>query len=78
MYRYSIKCKINQTMLDRLICLSQFLKDALVRDRWHKYAKKHKRPEGQQMAHILTLNMYWATTLSIKDVARIKRNKLFA
>ena len=26
--------------------------------RWHKYAKKHKCPEGQQMAHILTLNMY--------------------
>ena len=40
--------------------------------------KKHKRHEGQQMAHILTLNMYWATNLSIKYVPRVKRNTLFA
>ena len=26
--------------------------------------KKHKRPEGQQVAHILTLKLYQATTLS--------------
>ena len=61
------------------LSLSQFLKDGCIGERQMALVcKKHKRPEGQQVAHILTLNLYQATTLSVKDVPRIKRNKLFA
>ena len=41
------------------LSLSQFLKDGCIGERQMALVcKKHKRPEGQQMAHSLTLNMY--------------------
>ena len=41
------------------LSLSQFLKDGCIGERQMAFlCKKHKRPEGQQMAHILTLNMF--------------------
>ena len=41
------------------LSLSQFLKDGCIGERQMALVcKKHKRPEGQQVAHILTLNLY--------------------
>ena len=41
------------------LSLSQFFKDGCIGERQMALVcKKHKRPEGQQVAHILTLNMY--------------------
>ena len=41
------------------LSLSQFLKDGCIGERQMALVcKKHKRPEGQQVVHILTLNLY--------------------
>ena len=52
-----ISCCIKSRPIN--LSLSQFLKDGCIGERQMAYVcKKHKRPEGQQMAHILILNMY--------------------
>ena len=50
---------INETPRPINLSLSQFLKDGCIGERQMALVcKKHKRPEGQQVAHILTLNLY--------------------
>ena len=58
-YRASVHNSIHQQIRPINLSLSQFLKDGCIGERQMALvSKKHKRPEGQQVAHILTLNLY--------------------
>ena len=54
--------------------LTTALKDGCIDERqMAQVCKKHKCPEGQQMAHILTLNMYQATTLRVSGIYAVRK-----